>query len=271
MLPPKDQKRLAPVPSGFVQELHQASADHQAAKLILLGLEVQGAPWENPAFALIGPALLALPPNSVWERVVLFTGHRVDSPNRKTPRFPTAKEQVARDAIRSALEEQSKSSKGPVLGVAGGANGGDLLFLEVCDELGIATEMLLTLPEEQFIKESVESDDKSWTERFYRQVQKHVHPPVLARSTELPAWLEFKGGYDIWQRNNLWLLSAALSHMARFLTVIALWDGKTGDAPGGTEHMVGMAKERGAQIVHLDTTQIFGLESKGTAPSQLPH
>ena len=261
VLVPAEQERPTPAPAGFSEEVRQASTDQQAAKLILLGFEVQGVPWESAARALLGPALAGIQPGKIWDRVVLFTGHRVDSASRKTPRFPAAMEGVARDAIRHALQdEQGKSVKDSVLGVAGGANGGDLLFLEICDDLGIPTEMLLTLPEEQFIKESVACADKTWVERFYKQVQKHDQLPVLATSTELPGWLEVKKGYDIWQRNNFWLLSAALSHRAKFLTVIALWDGETGDAPGGTEHMVGMAKDRGATIIHLDTKKIFQLD-----------
>src|ERR1019366_1193286 len=63
------------------------------------------------------------------DRLVLFTGHRIDSANRKIPRFPASQERVARNAIRLALEEEKNITRGSLLGVAGGANGGDLLFL----------------------------------------------------------------------------------------------------------------------------------------------
>jgi hypothetical protein len=81
----------------------------------------------------------------------------------------------------------------------------------------------------------------------------------LAQSPELPKWLQFKRGYDIWQRNNLWLLSEALCLAPRNLTVIALWDGQAGDVPGGTKHMVNLARERGPRIVRLDTKALFGI------------
>lgn len=119
--------------------------------------------------------------------------------------------------------------------------------------------MLLTLPDDQFVNASVVSDDPSWEKRFYAQLQKHPDAPVLAQSPDLPKWLRFKDGYDIWQRNNLWLLSQALCKGARQFTLIALWDGEVGDGPGGTEHMVNLAKERGARVVHLNTKEIFGL------------
>ncbi|HJY89452.1 MAG TPA: hypothetical protein VJ255_04205, partial [Candidatus Acidoferrum sp.] len=169
------------------------------------------------------------------------------------------KESVAREAIRSAVSDEEAITSGSIIGVSGGANGGDILFLEVCDELGIKTEMMLALPENQFIEASVENENKTWLRRFHAQLEKHPNLPVLAQSPELPKWLQSKKGYDIWQRNNLWLLSEALCLAPKNLTTIALWDGEPGDGPGGTEHMVSVAKERGAHIIPLDTKALFGL------------
>ena len=205
------------------------------------------------------PAELAPSSDQRLDGILLFTGHRIDSPKRQKPRFPAPKESVARDAIRSAISDEKAIANGSLLGIAGGANGGDILFLEACEELNIKTEMMLALPENQFIEASVDNEDKRWLSRFHAQMTRHPLTPVLAQSPELPAWLQFTEGYDIWQRNNLWLLSEALCLAPRNLTVIALWDGETGDGPGGTEHMVSLAKERGARIVHLNTKTLFGL------------
>jgi hypothetical protein len=266
---PPDQQPFIPAPHGFRQEVERAAADNQSAKLILLGLEAQGSPWESSAIALVEQAQRAVPPNRIWERVILFSGHQIDSANRKTPRFPSSGEGVAREAIRRALHEQQNRSTGSVLGVAGGANGGDLLFLEVCDELGIATVMGLSFPKEQYVKTSVENADKHWVERFSTQFAKHSDVPILAESAELPEWLRFKSGYDIWQRTNCWLLSEALSYRALHYTLIALWDGELGDGPGGTQHMVSLARERGMEFVWLNTKELFGLETPRAATSRL--
>lgn len=194
------------------------------------------------------------------DRVLLFTGHRIDSANRAKPRFPAGKENIARDAIHAAIASEKELANGTIMGIAGGANGGDILFLEACDEVGIKTEMLLALPENQFIEASVDNEDKGWLQRFHSQLEKHPNAPVLAQNQELPKWLQLKRGYDIWQRNNLWLLSEALCIAPRNLTVIALWDGEpTADGPGGTEHMVSLARQRGARIIHLNTKELFGL------------
>lgn len=215
--------------------------------------------------AQIEEVLKAFPPESApatnqrIDRVLLFTGHRIDSPNRAKPRFPANMENIAREAISAAIAQEQDLTSGPILGIAGGANGGDILFLEACDDVGIKTEMLLALPANQFIEASVDNEDKSWLRRFHAQLEKHPNTPVLTDSPELPKWLQFKRGYDVWQRNNLWLLSEALCLAPKNLTVIGLWDGEAGDGPGGTEHMINLARERGARFIPLDTKKLFGL------------
>ena len=43
------------------------------------------------------------------------------------------------------------------------------------------------------------------------------------------------------------------------VTLIALWDGGTGDGPGGTADLVEQAGKRGAKSVVLGTKALFGL------------
>ena len=53
------------------------------------------------------------------------------------------------------------------------------------------------------------------------------------------------------------MLHNALAISQDHLTLIALWNGATGDGPGGTEDMVARAKDRGARFVHLDTNKLL--------------
>jgi hypothetical protein len=220
------------VPADFLEELRTADA----AKRTLLEMEMEGLPWQEQARALLRP-----------RSVVLFTGHRIDSPKRAEPRFPAEAEPLARAAIAQAVSQLA-----PALCISGGANGGDILFQEHCREAGIPTHMLLALPPEQFIAASV----GDWVERFQRLL-KQAPPAVLATSKTLPAWLAAKPGYDIWQRNNLWLIASALALNPGHFTLIALWDGQGGDGTGGTQHMVQVAQQHGARFIHLNTRQLF--------------
>jgi hypothetical protein len=192
-------------------------------------------------------------------RVLLFTGHMIDAPGREKPRFPPDQEAVAQKAIREAIEAERDRPGGVAFGIAGGASGGDIMFHEICAELGIPTRLLLALPRDQFIQESVAPAKGDWTRRFDRLTEK-LPPRVLARSKELPSWLAEKPNYSIWQRNNLWMLHNALAAGGDNVTLIALWNGQEGDGPGGTGDLVARARQRQARVVVLDTKELFGME-----------
>ena len=188
--------------------------------------------------------------------VLLFTGHRVDAPDRKTPRFPAAKEKHARAVIFEAVRNEKAKAKGPVFGIAGGACGGDLLFHEICEALEIPSQMYLVLPKNEYIKASVADGGPDWVERFNRLYDK-LKPKILSDSDRLPRWLRAKRDYNLWQRSNLWMLHNALCISQDHLTLIALWNGATGDGAGGTEDMVNRAKDRGATFIHLDAKKLL--------------
>ena len=188
--------------------------------------------------------------------VVLFTGHRIDAPGRSSPRFPAAKEKQARAMIFDAVAKEKEKGSGKLMGLTGGASGGDILFHEVCEELNIPSQMYLVLPQKEYIKASVADGGPDWVERFNRLYDK-LNAKILSDSDRLPRWLRAKKDYDIWQRSNLWMLHNALAVSQDHLTLIALWNGATGDGPGGTEDMVERAKDRGARFIHLDTTKLL--------------
>jgi hypothetical protein len=194
-------------------------------------------------------------------RVVLFTGHRIDAPGRQKPRFPPDKEAVARDEIKHALATEKEQFGGVALGIAGGASGGDILFHEVCGELGIPTQLFLGIPRDPFVAASVAPAGPHWIERFDRIYAKS-NRRQLSNSAELPHWLRGKPNYDVWQRSNLWMLHNALARDRERTTLIALWDGGKADGPGGTEHMIGKTKARGAKAIILDARKVFGLPNE---------
>jgi hypothetical protein len=211
------------------------------------GLEGLEAPLEQPGEAVTAAA-----------RVLVFSGHRIDPPGRQTPRFPASREEQARAMIRAAVaEEQALAGQAPVEGIAGAASGGDILFHEVCAELGIPTSVLLAMREHDFAARSVADAGPGWMERF-RKLCDRVPPRVLSVDGALPEWLADRPDYTIWQRSNLWILHTALAREDADVTLIVLWDGQGGDGPGGTEDMVDIAKRRGVKVVHLDARELLG-------------
>ncbi len=199
-------------------------------------------------------------PAETLRHVIIFSGHMVDKPDREDPRFPASEELRAREAIRNAIQQSLESLPGPALGVAGGANGGDISFHEVCSELGIPTRVLLSLPEGPFVAESVAHGGPAWIKRFNALTDTHRgvnELQVLGPGKELPSWMRKLAGYDIWQRTNLWLLEEALATGAPNISLIALWDGKNADGPGGTKDLIDLAHDHGVNTTVLITSNIF--------------
>jgi hypothetical protein len=211
---------------------------------------------ENIQAGLESIAPVAVQVQEAPPRVILFTGHRIDTPDRKAPRFPAAKEGQARAIILEALTNIKAKNDGKLLGISGGASGGDILFHEVCEELNIPSQMYLVLPRNEYVKASVSDSGPIWVDRFNRLYDK-LKAKVLSDSDRLPRWLRAKKDYNIWQRSNLWMLHNALSISQDHLTLIALWNGATGDGPGGTEDMIKRAQDRGATFVHLDASELI--------------
>jgi hypothetical protein len=188
---------------------------------------------------------------------LVFAGHRIDAPSREHPRFPAAAELKATAMIRTALEDElQRAGNQPIVGIAGGASGGDILFHEQCAELGIPTQMLLALPRDPFAAASVADAGPDWMDR-YRSLLGRLDVKVLSESEELPDWLAIRGDYSVWQRNNRWILHSATSRQDSDVTLIVLWNGEGGDGPGGTKDMVELAQARGVRFIRLDANKLL--------------
>lgn len=215
------------------------------------------------------PAAADTPP----DRVLLFAGHMIDRPDRAQPRFPAAMQAKARQAIRTQIDQAIGSwpAGTRLLGIAGGASGGDLLFHEVCAELQIPTELYVPMAPTAYIAESVRvhpsiDGTPSWIERFravLKQCEAAGRYHQLGESEQLPTWASRLHGYSIWERNNRWMLQSALAYGADKLTLLVLWDGQGGDAPGGTQHMVEVAEASGAVVRRIDSRALFELAGPG--------
>jgi hypothetical protein len=152
--------------------------------------------------------------------------------------------------IREAALAELQAARGPVRGIAGAANGGDILFHEACDELGVPTEVHLAKSPAEYVEESVADGGPDWIARF----------AALTASRPVHV-LEVRNGdstITVWDRNNVEMLQAAKALAGREVTLIALWDGELGDGPGGTSDMVRRAREAGGRVILLDSGKLLG-------------
>ena len=186
---------------------------------------------------------------------LLFSGHRVDAPGRAQPRFPAALVPQAAAAIGQALDVLGAGAVD--LALTQGAAGGDLLFAEACMARGVRVQLLLPLPEAEFIEQSVDGSDgdEDWRARYADLRARLVDAPrVLSQgSGAQPA-----NGGNAFERCNLWLLSSALAYGIDKLRFICLWDGGGGDGPGGTAHMYREVLRRTGRVAWIDTRRLGG-------------
>ena len=180
---------------------------------------------------------------------ILFTGHMIDKEEREEPRFAAAKENEVKEAMRKQLLNETTFAKTAVRGIASGACGGDILFHELCMEYNIQTHIYLALREAEFKKASVSFAGENWDERFEKLVSKLPTTILPNENTE-------NNKENVWEQTNDWMLKNALENGGENMSLIALWDGEKGDGDGGTEHMINIAKEKGARINIIDIKKI---------------
>lgn len=178
---------------------------------------------------------------------ILFTGHMIDRPERPIPRFPPSLEMAARARIARSLDRYVPLlGQSPVMGFASGARGSDILFHEECHRRSIDTVVVIPFPPDVFIQTSVAlgTDGDTWPRRFWQLW--NGTPP------ERRHMLSLERTDSAYATCNMRLLELATRYGRVHL--IALWDGKAGDGPGGTADLVSKVKAE-------DEPDIFSPES----------
>jgi len=175
-------------------------------------------------------------------RLLLFSGHRIDAPQRSPARFPPQLETPAAARIADVLAALD-ANEGDI-GLTQGAAGGDLLFTEACLRRGVPVQLLLPLPEDAFIDSSIltSADGDDWKRRYLALKPALPWPPQVMPATD----------GDPFEACNRWLLDTALASGAH-LELVCLWNGESGDGPGGTAHMVQEVQRSGGAVQWIDT------------------
>ena len=187
--------------------------------------------------------------SSTPRNVLLFSGHMIDAPGRKQPRFPADKESIAADAIADTLT-QSGIGAGD-LAICGGACGGDLIFAEACLARGAGLELYLPFDQPTFLAESVDFAGANWHDRFLAAASKAT---MHVASAELGP---LRPGEEPYERNNKRMLESAARFGPEKIVFICLWDGQGGDGPGGTRHLMEEVRRKSERIYWLDTRKLW--------------
>ena len=193
-------------------------------------------------------------------QTIVFTGHRVDDPDRPEPRFPAEKEPLAAAAIRRALE-QELATDASVVTIAGGASGGDILFHEACTELGIASTLWLAVPPERYVIESVAPAGATWIDRFWRVYSRARTIKIVQPTDPVPRWLRDRRDWSVWQLSDLSMLEEAIRRGVEHATIMALWNGQQSGVAGEIAEFITIGRDEGARVLILDSGEIFGLDT----------
>lgn len=175
------------------------------------------------------------PPVPQFRKVVLFSGHMIDTPERHEPRFPGIKEDAVRERLAAQLEEWEIGADDVAL--CGAACGGDILFAELCAARGARVRLCIALPEPEFLASSVRRGGRSatgatWEDRYF----------ALRERAGVETWFQHERlgpppqGVAVHARNNDWMMhTARVESTGRNLYVALVWDGRTTpDKRGGT-------------------------------------
>jgi class 3 adenylate cyclase/tetratricopeptide (TPR) repeat protein len=174
--------------------------------------------WKADATRIDG--YLRVPP------VLVFAGHMIDRDERAMPRFPKEIEPAVAKEIRARIEKLK-----PGFGFASAACGSDILFLEAMLEAGAEVSVVLPYKKDFFVEDSVDFvPGGNWRKRFERVLEKSAR--VLTASNQR---LEIGGvSYDFCNQLLLGLATIRSRQLEAKLIPLAVWDGKSGDGPGGS-------------------------------------
>jgi predicted acylesterase/phospholipase RssA len=172
-------------------------------------------------------------------RIVVVSGHMTDQPDRTTPRFPESTVWRVRLETRRQFTRWGITA-GDVL-ICGGARGADLIAADEARRLGAKVRLVLAEPEETFVPHSVAGAAPAWVDAF-RSVREHADVVVI----------DPPGDGSIHEAANRRILDDAmvLDPAERFGLLV--WNGATGDGPGGTADMAAEMKRQNMERYGID-------------------
>jgi class 3 adenylate cyclase len=181
--------------------------------------------------------------------VIVFAGHMIDRPDRATPRFPPQLETAVAKKIRNDIEEFD-----PGFGFASAACGSDILFLEAMLERGAEISIVLPYNREEFVPDSVDFvPGSNWRERFDCVLERAAR--VITAS---PQKLEIGGiAYEFCNDLLFGLATIRARQLETAIKPFAVWDGMSGDGPGGAASAIENWRKVGREPEVIDLAKIL--------------
>ena len=197
-------------------------------------------------------ATLQIPP------VVAFTGHMLDAPTRKSPRFPVAAVQPVVRRIDAVLKQLDAG-----ISYSSAACGADVLFLECMQKRGAETNVILPFDRDDFFDTSVSFAGQEWV---------HRADQVLERASRVNHANQGRYGGDdlLFAYANTMIMGQAILRSRLLETdahLLTVWDGKRNGAAGGTSEFVEIWESLGMPITAIAGTSGEVFRSRGSNPT----
>jgi class 3 adenylate cyclase len=161
---------------------------------------------------------------------IFFTGHMVDRPGRSAPRFPPVLVPGIARRIAEELELAHATD-----GFASAACGGDILFLEAMLARGGRAHVTLPCVLDDFRRDCVDViPGADWANRFDRILAAASSVEVLSQQYASDNAM----ASECCSRVMVGLAAREAASRGEEPLVLALWDGRPGDAFGGTQSIV---------------------------------
>lgn len=190
---------------------------------------------------------------------IFFTGHMIDRPGRSCPRFPTALESSI--ARRMDVELEGVSD-----GYSSAACGGDILFLEAILRRGGRAHVALPCSIEAFRKDCVDViPGADWSERFDRILQAASSVEILGEEYASDNAM----ASECCSRVLAGLARRCAADKGERPEVLALWDGRPGDAFGGTQSAIEFCSKQGFTVrLMMDLARPGAAETRPLTPTR---
>jgi tetratricopeptide (TPR) repeat protein len=162
-------------------------------------------------------------------RVLVYMGHMTDAPNRAAARLPP--EKIGR--LRNEIERRIKQW-GVLHGFGTAARGTDIVVLEVLSARRLTATVMLPFARSDFKKTSLGGD---WNGQF-DELEKNTGFEFIELLDTVPPPDRLT---EVLDKTNHEVFERAVAYAADFdekPLVLAVWDGQSGDGPGGTADAV---------------------------------
>lgn len=180
----------------------------------------------------------------VMPAVLVFSGHRPDSEDRESPRFPA---DALAETSRSLLDAIKQHSS--CIAYASAAPGADILFCEAVIQLGHELRLVLPTPLHEFRDYVKETSSPDWLKRF-DAVAKAAINITEASQAKYNESVQGPSLYDFVNRLILGSAKAEAHFLDADLKTIAVWDGEPNPSVGGTSDCIRLWSSHG---IGLDT------------------